>query len=267
MNETKTNEIFKFYPTHKKPIGLISIPHSGEEIPDEFKEFIIDDFVILSRDVDTAVHQLIDIKELNEAGISVIKANIHRIVIDLNRAQDQSMLNWKKNSHGENIVIKEPSAEIKHGFEIKYHAPYYEMLKALLNELSKTMNKASFVDLHSMPSKATDYHLKITPNQDKIRPDFCLSDVMGESCDENFIQEFKSQFDQFYKNVNINNPYFGGNVTREINKIFPHINNIQIEISRALYLDEMSRSIIDEKANILKENLTNILIKSFQNLA
>lgn len=266
MKTDNTTQIFELYPSLKAPIGILSIPHSGEVIPEEFKEYLIEDFTKLSRDVDTGVHELIDIDALNQSGITVIKANIHRIAIDLNRAQSESMLNWKRNSWGENVVIKEPSLEFKTQLELKYHSPYYEMLKALINELSKYYPKASFVDLHSMPSRATEYHLKITPSQNPIRPDFCLSDISGQSCEANFIDTFKNEFDKYYDRVNKNDPYFGGNITREINKIFPTINNIQIEISRALYLDENKRKMISQKVENLKKNLTNILINSFNKL-
>lgn len=263
MNETNTEEIFSIYSAHDEFKGLLSIPHSGETIPSEFKQYLADDFELLSRDVDTGVHQLIDIEKLNQSGITVIKAHIHRICIDLNRPQENSMLNWKKNSHGEVAVIKEPTEEIKNQLQIKYHAPYYEMLKALINELKKHGRKASFVDLHSMPSRATDYHLKINPNQNVERPSFCLSDVNGQTCDPNFIKTFQSHFIPEYPNTNINNPYFGGNVTRKIDSLFPEINNIQIEISRALYLDEKRRLMLEDKVNELRDKLTDILIKSF----
>ena len=267
MLEKETEKIFELYPAQADYIGIISIPHSGEHIPDEFKDYLIDDFVKLSRDVDTAVHELIDIDKLNKAGISVIKANIHRIAIDLNRPKENSMLNWKKNSHGEQLVIKEPSDEIRNELQLKYHMPYYEMLKAMINELSKSYKKASFIDLHSMPSKATEYHLKINPKQNVQRPDFCLSDVNGESCELSFINEFKTQLNKYYETVNINDPYFGGNVTREINKIFPRINNIQIEISRGIYLDESNRTLVTEKITKLKNSLTESLIDGFKKFA
>jgi N-formylglutamate amidohydrolase len=266
MSVKETEKIFDLFPAQNKFIGIISIPHSGEFIPDEFKSYLIHDFNMLSRDVDTAVDKLVNIPELNQAGITVIKANIHRIAIDLNRPLENSMLNWKKNSHGEQVVIEEPDEKTKQELQLKYHMPYYEMLKALINELSKTLPKASFVDLHSMPGKATEYHLKINPNQEVTRPDFCLSDVNGETCEPLFIQEFKKNLSNYYNKVNINDPYFGGNVTREINRIFPQINNIQIEISRALYLNEKNRELIPDKVKILKENLTKMLIKSFQNV-
>ena len=263
MKAEQTEEIFSIYSAKNQYKGLLSIPHSGEIIPDEFKEYLIDDFDILSRDVDTGVHELIDINALNEAGITVIKAHIHRICIDLNRPLDNSMLNWKKNSRAEQTVVKEPNEETRKRLQIKYHSPYYEMLKALINELKKHSKKASFVDLHSMPSRATDYHLKINPNQKVIRPPFCLSDVNGASCDENFIKTFHSNFQNLYPSSSVNDPYFGGNVTREINSLFPDINNIQIEISRKLYLNEDNRTMIQEKVADLKPKLTDMLIRSF----
>ena len=98
------NQIFDYYPPKKKYIGAVSIPHSGEVIPEEFKEYLIDDIKALCQDVDTAVHKLIDIEQLNDVGIAVIKANIHRVCVDLNRPKETAALNWQKNSHGIEIV-------------------------------------------------------------------------------------------------------------------------------------------------------------------
>lgn len=255
-------EIFDFYPPQNNFIGIISIPHSGEIIPKEFDEYLIEDKIILSRDVDTAVDKLIDIKELNNNGIAVIKSNIHRICVDLNRSFEDCVLNWKKNSHGEKTVRKSLTLEEENLLALKYHAPYFEMLKSIINQLKKQYPKASFIDLHSMPSRATEYHLKITPNQSIIRPDFCLSDVNSITCEEVFIKTFQKELTYNYSKVTINDPYFGGFITRHINDLFPEINNIQIEINRALYLNEENRQLIN-KAQDLKINLTRALLNSF----
>ena len=44
--------VFEFYPANGKSIGLISIPHSGEVIPEEFQTLITDDLSIIQKDVD-----------------------------------------------------------------------------------------------------------------------------------------------------------------------------------------------------------------------
>lgn len=245
-------------------MGVLSIPHSGEVVPEEFKELLIEESGPLNQDVDTAVDQLVDITELTRAGIAVIKANIHRVCVDLNRAKDVCVLNWRQNSQGVPLIKKDPGNEEVSLLTQKYYAPYYEMIKALMNELQKSKARPSFIDLHSMPSKPTEYHLKINPRQEMERPDFCLSDIEGQSCAKEFIDFAAKELSKAYPKVYQNNPYFGGHVTRHVNAAFPASNNIQIEIKRGIYLDEAKRALDPPKVQKLKPVLTKALIKTFQ---
>lgn len=264
---SKDGRIFDYFSPNGSFIGILSIPHSGETIPDEFRPFLIEDETTLSKDVDTAVHKLIDIPALNNAGIAVVKAHIHRVCVDLNRSPDICVLNWQKNSHGEELVRQNPDEEQKALLAQKYHAPYYEMLKALINELAKGQERPSFIDLHSMPSSPTKYHLEINPQQEKERPDFCLSDIEGKSCDKAFIDFPTNELAKSYEKVYQNNPYFGGHVTRHIDAQFPETNNIQIEIKRGIYLDEPKRLLDPAKVAKLKPVLTQALINTYKNFA
>lgn len=257
-------DLFEYFPAQIDAIGILSIPHSGEILPDEFKKFLIDEMKHLSQDVDYRVHELIDIEALNKAGINVIKSNIIRTAIDLNRPHTTCLLNWKKNSQGVEIVKSEPSDSLAQELKNKYYAPYFEMLKTLIDQLSHRTSTPNFIDLHSMPSKATDYHLKVNPNQSVIRPDFCISDQTGKTCSKEFIATPTKILSQDYTHVSNNDPYFGGHITVHIDKLFPHSNNIQIEISRGIYMNEQGQHLIKEKVDKLKPILTQALIKTFQ---
>ena len=259
------NPIFNLYaPLNGEFIGVLSIPHSGEIVPELFEEYLTSDVRARREDVDTAVDQLVDIKRLQENGIAVIVAHIQRVCVDLNRSPDLCVLNWKKNSHGIQLVTKEPSKELEEELIGKYHTPYFETLKSLIETLKIKTQKASFIDLHSMPSKPTAYHLSVTPNQALTRPDFCVSDIIGKSCEKDFIDFVCDKLSQHYPQVNQNDPYFGGFITRHTDALFPDINNIQIEINRANYLDEKSKELIPEKANKMKNVLTEELLKTFK---
>src|SRR4051812_31045133 len=91
--------------------GIISIPHSGEDVPPAFESFLSGDLRAYKEDVDFKVNELVDIKSLQEAGIAVLVAHVHRICIDLNRAEENCVLFWKDNTQGKKLVVKEPSAE------------------------------------------------------------------------------------------------------------------------------------------------------------
>jgi N-formylglutamate deformylase len=263
-NHPDHESLFKYYYPQEKFIGVLSIPHSGEILPSEFEPYLISDRRKLMQDVDYRVHHLVDIPKLVESGIFVIVSNIIRVAVDLNRAPEISVLNWKRNSQGVEIVTQTPNKKEEERLITQYHTPYFEMLKGAINQLANTQKVASFIDLHSMPSRATDYHLKINPNQKIERPHFCLSDIEGQSCVQEFIDFACSQLKKFTPNITQNDPYFGGFITRHINDVIPNVNNIQIEINRGIYMNENKIELIDEKVNQLKPILTDAIIKTFQ---
>lgn len=241
--------------------ALISIPHSGEIIEDEFRPFLIEEKKHLYQDVDSFVDQLVDIEALNEKGISVIIAHHQRVCVDLNRSPDKALLNWEKNSRGVKIVKARPSVQEERKLIQHYHAPYFTMLKSLIEHgIKEQSHRFHFVDLHSMPSRPTAYHLSITPDQPMTRPDFCVSDISGKSASDEYMSSIVSQLETFSNNVTRNIPYFGGHITRWVDQEFPSLNNIQIEISRATYMNEETRVLIEDKAKKLKKNLTKALL-------
>lgn len=251
------------YHSSSGPIkGLITVPHAGLEIPKEFEDFLSSNRDDLDCDVDFSVHKLIDIEKLQAAGISVVVSNIHRTAVDLNRSEDKTILNWKKNSRGIKIVKQEPSGEQMKELLAKYYYPFFEMVKSLIQEIERqTAKPVPYIDLHSMPSKATEYHLKINPDQKIERPQFCLSDQNGDTCPEEFMESIRNSFIKKGYSPNVNDPYIGGHITRWANQFNTH--NIQIEINRALYMDEEKRSLIQEKSSELSNNLTAIFLEFF----
>lgn len=259
--------LFDYYPPQNGYNGLISIPHSGLDIPPEMQQYLTEKSEDLNRDVDFYVHLLIDIPTLQENGVAILKANIHRTAIDLNRSRDIACFAWKNNSHGVKIVQKEPAPEQQEEFLNHYYSPYYEMLKAMINELYHYQKIPSIIDLHSMPSEATAYHLKITPDQDKFRPDFCLSDRSGLTCEKKFIDYFCDHLSQNYSQVTQNKPYYGGHVTQHIQHHFQGTNNIQIEINRKLYMHERDFTLITNKQVKLKKHLTQALVDGFKHFS
>jgi N-formylglutamate deformylase len=264
LDHPQKSPLFDYYaPLGAHYRGLLSIPHSGETIPKEFEEFLSGNHEAYKSDVDFKVNELVDIKALQNAGVAVLVAHVHRICVDLNRAESNCVLFWKDNTQGEKLVIKDPSEkEVMHFIEA-YHRPYYEILKAAIQDLEKRKkNPVSMIDLHSMPSRPTEYHMKQNPNQKQTRPDFCLSDRKGKTCAHEFIESFQRDFRERGQEASLNDPYIGGYVTEFVDQF--HTNNIQIEINRAIYMDEKTKILVPEKVAILKPLLTDVLIRGFE---
>ena len=260
LDHPQKNPIFDFYaPLGATYRGLLSIPHSGEDIPAEFENYLSGDLQAYKEDVDFKVNELVDIKKLQEAGIAVLVAHVHRICVDLNRSEDICVLCWK----GKKLVVQVPDEKQTLNFIEKYHRPYYEILKSALQDLEKRKKGlVSMVDLHSMPSRPTEYHMKQNPNQKMHRPDFCVSDRKGKTAKAEYINFFKDEFEKAGHESTLNDPYVGGYVTEYVDQF--RTNNIQIEINRSIYMDESTKELVNEKVVKLKPTLTDILIRGFK---
>lgn len=259
LNTPQNNPLFTFYPPlNNEPKGLLSIPHSGEDIPEEFRPFLCASLEQMREDVDYKVHELVDIKELQKNGIGVIVAHVHRVCVDLNRSEENCVMFWKENTRGVPLVGKEVTKADEEHFIRKFHKPFFEIYESLIRDLSRQLGKkAPVIDLHSMPSKPTAYHMKQNPNQKTSRPDFCVSDQHGITCSPDFITYFTNELLALGRSALINNPYIGGYVTTFVNRF--ETQNIQIEINRSIYMDEEKKVLLPELARPLRSQLTAVI--------
>lgn len=264
LEHPQKSALFEFYsPMGPHYRGLLSIPHSGEDVPQEFREYLSGDERAYREDVDFKVNELVDIPALQKAGVAVLVSKIHRVCVDLNRSEENCVLFWKENTQGRKLVNKDPTAEVTKRFIEDYHRPYYEILKAALLDLEKRkLGKVSMIDLHSMPSKPTAYHMKQNPTQSLWRPDFCLSDRKGKTCDPEFIHHFTDSMKKLGYSAALNNPYIGGFVTEYVDRF--RTNNIQIEINRSIYMDEENKELLIDKVGSLRPSLTQVLVDGFE---
>lgn len=262
MNITRQN-IFDFYDSQNPPLkGVLSIPHSGETIPDEFLPYLTTNILDRNIDLDYKVQTLVDIEALRKLGVVVLVSHIHRICIDLNRPDAQCLLGWKENTRGTKIVLKEPDEEDSHRLIYLYHSPYFEVFKAILNEAKARKKRLPVIDLHSMPSLPTAYHLNKNPNQSKVRTDFCLSDLKGKSCEKNYINSIATLLKSQSHSVSLNDPYQGGYITQFASE-FPNVNVVQIEINRKLYMNENEITVFEDKSKNLSRTLMNVLTRVY----
>ena len=214
----------------------------------------------MKEDVDYRVNDLVDIPRLQGSGVGVLQAHVHRVCVDLNRAEENCVMFWKENTKGVPLVLKEASAAEVQSLIQRYHRPYFELMSSLIYELERLVpGKVAMVDLHSMPSAPTAYHLKQNPHQKTHRADFCVSDQKGKTCEPSFIARFVSDLASNGSEVAVNDPYVGGFVTTFVDRF--RTNNIQIEINRRIYMDEQTKELIPAKVAVLRPHLTDCLIK------
>ncbi|KAB7740717.1 N-formylglutamate amidohydrolase [Parvibaculum sedimenti] len=114
------------------------------------------------------------------------------------------------------------------------YMPFHEALRDLLEEARRRFGCALLIDCHSMPSVGA-------PNEDDRggnRPDIVLGDRYGTSCASKITEEAERLLRRLGYRVARNNPYAGGFNTEHYGRPQAGFHALQIEINRALYMNE-----------------------------
>ena len=112
------------------------------------------------------------------------------------------------------------------------HAPYHAALDRLMRAAHARHGEAVLVDWHSMPARATQ-------GAGGARgPDVVLGDRHGSSCAAALTRRLRRAFEALGWRVALNQPYSGGWTTQAWGRPAEGFHAVQIELNRALYLDE-----------------------------
>ena len=111
------------------------------------------------------------------------------------------------------------------------YKPYHRALRRLLTRAHRDFGAAVLVDCHSMPSTAGT-------KDDRPRADVVLGDRYGTSCVAIVSETIEDLFRERGYAVSRNKPYAGGFITEHYGNPAAGLHSIQIEINRALYMDE-----------------------------
>tara|TARA_B100001996_G_scaffold374365_1_gene352885 strand:+ start:298 stop:1116 length:819 start_codon:yes stop_codon:yes gene_type:complete len=256
---------------------IISVPHSGSKYSESFLNSIQVSKNELKFSEDSYVDNLLS-KVLNK-DFSFVKANFPRSYVDVNRHPfeiDPFMISSKipifKNSNtnktksGIGVI---PRVSI-YGNDIYNHTltrkeiisrlllcyfPYHKKLKLLIRKLKNEYTNILVLDFHSMPSNSTQKNT-----------DIIIGNNYNESCNKNLTSLITNYFNLYNYSVEENNPYPGGYITKSLGKPKNGINVIQIEINRALYMNEKTLLKNKSNMNLLKENLHHIIQKIFMDI-
>lgn len=119
------------------------------------------------------------------------------------------------------------------------HRPYHQTLRQALDRTRRLFGCAFLIDVHSMPSLPRQRGL---PAMDKrTPPSFVLGDRYGETAPRPFVDGVDGFLADLGFPVGRNIPYAGGFITQHYGGDGPSgIYALQIEIDRALYMDQRS---------------------------
>jgi N-formylglutamate amidohydrolase len=140
------------------------------------------------------------------------------------------------------------------------YTPFHAALGGLIADTRARFAVAYLVDCHSMPS--TSMARPGTGN----RPDIVLGDRFGASCDAKVTRILRDALTALGLNVQLNRPYAGGYITEHYGRPYEGVHAVQIEINRALYLDEVSLQPLPAFAQ-LRTGLTAAVTRMMRDLS
>ena len=232
---------------------VFASPHSSSDYPRSFvRSSVLDQHTIRSSE-DAYVDILFE--SAPDFGAPFLKAGAPRAYVDLNRSPDEldpALIEGAKR-HGHNPRVasglgviprvvangraiyhgKLPMALAQRRIDL-YWRPYHAALQTLLNEAHSQFGRAILVDCHSMPHEAMDGMARST----RKRPEIVLGDRFGASASNDVVDRIESAFASAGFIVARNTPFAGAFVTQAYGRPSRNQHAVQIEIDRALYLDE-----------------------------
>lgn len=112
------------------------------------------------------------------------------------------------------------------------YMPYHAALQRLLSDSYRAFGVAILIDCHSMP--------RLPRSGDRASADIVLGDRYGSSCAPALIDLAETLFSSYGLRVARNRPYAGGFMTRTYGRPQHGTHALQIEISRHLYMNEVT---------------------------
>jgi N-formylglutamate amidohydrolase len=112
------------------------------------------------------------------------------------------------------------------------YLPYHATLQRLLSDAVNAYGVAVLIDCHSMP--------RIARSGDRLAPDVVLGDRYGTTCAQGIIDLCEMVFAGAGLRVARNRPYAGGFIARTYGRPPHGIHAVQVEISRHLYMNEVT---------------------------
>jgi N-formylglutamate amidohydrolase len=238
--------------TRALPLVLAS-PHSGADYPAGFLAASRLDPLTLRRSEDSFVDDLF--AAAPDLGAPLLAARFPRAYLDVNREAwelDPAMFSDPLPSYvnirsprvrmglgtiarvvasGEEIYAgKLAFADARRRVDAFYH-PYHRALRRLLDETGSKFGGYLLIDCHSMPSAASAVG-------GEHGADIVLGDCHGTSCTARIIDVARLFLSERGFAVAINAPYAGGFTTGHYGSPRRERHALQIEINRALYMDE-----------------------------
>ncbi|WP_240804363.1 N-formylglutamate amidohydrolase [Qingshengfaniella alkalisoli] len=239
-------------PENAQSCVVFASPHSGRRYDPAFLESTILDEHSIRSSEDAYMDQLIEDAPL--FGAPLLLACMPRAYIDLNRASDELdpalVAGIRRAGHNPRVssglgVIPRVVANGKAIYRGKitrdealaridtvWH-PYHRALAGLIDEQRQKFGQSILIDCHSMPHEAIENH-----SSGGAPPQVVLGDRFGAAASPEIMDAVEAAFQQEGLRVARNTPFAGAYVTQTYGRPVRNQHVIQMELDRALYMDE-----------------------------
>jgi N-formylglutamate deformylase len=234
---------------------LFNSPHSGAQYPASFLASVRLDAQALRRSEDAFVDELF--LPATDFGAPLMRAHFPRAFLDVNREPyelDPRMFDGRLPAYANTRSLRVagglgtiarvvgdaqeiydrrlPVEEAIRRIETLYK-PYHSALGKMLAGMREMFGAVVLVDCHSMPSTGL-------AREERQRADIVLGDRYGTSCSPALTDVAEVTLRGLGFSVSRNRPYAGGYITEHYGAPAAGLHALQIEINRALYMDEKS---------------------------
>ena len=254
IHHTLIPGVLELVPPRSEPVPVVmDSPHSGAEYPEDF-EHCMSQAGLRSLE-DAFVDELFGHAPVH--GAILLKALFPRSYIDPNRAHDdidERMLAdpWPHESNptykarsGIGLIFRYAAEGPVYDRKLKahevrrrldhYYWPYHRTLSSALDATWQRFGRVLHVNCHSMKSVSPG---AAPEGKGVARPDFVLGDRDGTSCDNRYTELVRRFLSDHGYTVTVNDPYKGVELVRRYSDPARGRHSLQIEINRALYMDE-----------------------------
>jgi N-formylglutamate deformylase len=232
---------------------VFNSPHSGRVYPDAFLAAARLDLATLRRSEDSFVDELM--LDVVRCGMPLMRAHFPRCFVDVNREPyelDPRMFEGRLPSFANTRSMRVAGglgtvARVVGDAQEIYdrrlpvddalrridglYKPYHRALRRLVTRVHRDFGTVILVDCHSMPSTAST-------KDERTRADVVIGDRYGTSCVGAVTDTIEATLRHLGYVVSRNKPYAGGFITEHYGNPGAGFHSIQLEVNRALYMDE-----------------------------
>lgn len=251
---------------------LVEVPHSGLQVPPEIESEIDATPSAMLRDSDIYVDQLYG--RAPEHGATLLVSRLSRYVVDLNRGPDDvdsaavprhpngrhipaRGVVWRARTDGTPLLRAPLSIEQFTRRLALFYEPYHRTLREVAAQICEQHGQVVILAAHSMPSAGR----RLLGGEEVRRADVVPGTRGRSTADGRIIDLIDSHFRDAGLTVKHDDPYRGGWTTSNYGAPRRGQHAVQIELNRALYVDEQTSEIKKKEFAQLQTLLDQLIRK------